>query len=95
MIDEYYYELFEYYKELLTEKQIEYFTDYYYSNLTLQEIADNNNVSRNAISKNIKDIIKKLELYEEKLKLYNKKNQIIKLIENLDKNIKERIKGLI
>ena len=95
MIDEYYYELFEYYKELLTNKQIEYFTDYYFNNLTLQEIADNNNVSRNAISKNIKDIINKLELYEEKLKLYDKKNKIEKLIENLDKDIKKRIEGLI
>ena len=95
MIDEYYYELFEYYKSLLTDKQVEYFTDYYYNNLTLQEIADNNNVSRNAIHKNIKDIIKKLELYEEKLKLYDKKNKIEKVIKDLDKNIQERIKGLI
>lgn len=95
MIDEFYYELFEYYKSLLTDKQIEYFIDYYYNNLTLQEIADNNNISRNAVSKNIKDIIKKLEYYEEKLKLYYKKCKIEKLIKNLDENIKERIKGLI
>lgn len=95
MIDEYYYELFEYYKVLLTDKQTEYFTDYYYNNLTLQEIADNNKVSRNAIHKNIRDIVKKLDIYEEKLKLYYKKEKIVKIIENLDENIKERIKGLI
>ena len=95
MIDEYYYELFEYYKVLLTDKQAEYFTDYYYNNLTLQEIADNNKVSRNAIHKNIRDIVKKLDIYEEKLKLYYKKEKIVKIIENLDENIKERIKGLI
>ena len=92
MIDEYYYEIFEYYKSLLTDKQIENFTDYYYNNLTLQEIADNNNVSRNAIHKNIKDILKKLEVYENKLKLYNKKVKIEKIIEKLDDDIKERIK---
>ena len=92
MIDEYYYEIFEYYKSLLTCKQVEYFTDYYYNNLTLQEIADNNNISRNAVHKNIKDILKKLEIYEEKLKVYKKKVRIEKIIENLDSSIKERIK---
>ena len=92
MIDEYYYEIFEYYKTLLTDKQVKYFIDYYYNNLTLQEIADNNNISRNAVHKNIKDILNKLEFYEKKLKLYNKKVRIEKIIVNLDQNIKERIK---
>ena len=55
--------LFDYYGELFTEKQKEYFIDYYFNNLTLQEIADNNSVSKNAIHKNIKDIIKKLYYY--------------------------------
>ena len=31
--------LFEYYKSLLTNKQKEYFIDYYYDNLTMEEIA--------------------------------------------------------
>ena len=61
--------LFDYYGELFTEKQKEYFKDYYFNNLTLQEIADNNNVSRNAIHKNIKEILSKLDYYESKLKL--------------------------
>ena len=65
--------LFDYYGELFTDKQKEYFTDYYFNNLTLQEIADNNNVSRNAVHKNIKDILVKLDYYEEKLKLYSNK----------------------
>ena len=30
--------LYEYYKDLLTEKQKEYFEDYYFDNLTLSEI---------------------------------------------------------
>ena len=49
--------LYDYYKELLTNKQREYFEDYYFDNLTLSEIADNNDVSRNAIHKQIKDVI--------------------------------------
>ena len=87
--------LFDYYGELFTDKQKEYFTDYYFNNLTLQEIADNNNVSRNAVHKNIKDILVKLDYYEEKLNLYSNKQKIEKLLENVDVNIKEKIEELI
>lgn len=87
--------LFDYYGELFTDKQKEYFTDYYFNNLTLQEIADNNNVSRNAVHKNIKDILTKLDYYEEKLNLYSNKQKIEKLLENVDVNIKEKIEELI
>lgn len=87
--------LFDYYGELFTDKQKEYFTDYYFNNLTLQEIADNNNVSRNAVHKNIKDILAKLDYYEEKLNLYNNKQKIEKLLENVDVDIKEKIEELI
>ena len=87
--------LFDYYGELFTDKQKEYFKDYYFNNLTLQEIADNNNVSRNAVHKNIKEILNKLDYYEEKLKLYSNKKQIEKLIENIDDEIKEKLKELI
>ena len=87
--------LFDYYGELFTDKQKEYFTDYYFNNLTLQEIADNNNVSRNAVHKNIKDITHKLDYYESKLNLYSNKIKIEKLIEKIDVEIKEKIKELI
>lgn len=87
--------LFDYYGELFTDKQKEYFTDYYFNNLTLQEIADNNNVSRNAVHKNIKDILTKLDYYEEKLNLYSNKQKIEKLLENVDVDIKEKIEELI
>ncbi len=94
-MDIHYVELFDYYGELFTDKQKEYFTDYYFNNLTLQEIADNNNVSRNAVHKNIKDIIQKLDYYESKLNLYSNKKKIEKLISNIDENIKVKIEELI
>ena len=47
--------LYDCYGELLTDKQKEYFLDYYFDNLTLSEIADNNSVSRNAIHKQLKE----------------------------------------
>lgn len=90
-----YIELFDYYGELFTEKQQEYFKDYYFNNLTLQEIADNNSVSRNAIHKIIKDILKKLDYYEEKLNLYSNRLKIEKIICNLDERIKEEIERLV
>lgn len=94
-MDIHYVELFDYYGELFTEKQKEYFTDYYFNNLTLQEIADNNNVSKNAVHKNIKDILQKLDYYESKLNLYGNKKKIEKLIKDIDVNIKKQIEELI
>lgn len=91
----YYVELFDYYGELFTSKQKEYFIDYYFNNLTFQEIADNNGISRNAVHKNIKDILKKLDYYEEKLSLYSNRKKILKILDKVDKNIKEEIEGLI
>lgn len=87
--------LYDYYGELLTDKQKNYFEDYYFSNLSLQEIAENNKVSRNAVHKSLKDITYKLYYFEDKLKLYKKGQEINKLIENIDENLKSKIKELI
>lgn len=88
-------DLYDYYGELLTEKQQEYFEDYYFNNLTLAEIAENNNISRNAIHKQIKDALNKLEIFEEKLQLLNKRKKIQEIIKNLDDKLKEKIEELI
>ena len=81
--------LFEYYKSLLTNKQKEYFIDYYYDNLTMEEIAINDNISKNAVSKQIKIIKDKLNFYEKNLKLYNNSLNIKKIIKN--KELLEKI----
>lgn len=91
----YYIELFDYYGDLFTLKQQNYFKDYYFDNLTLQEIADNNNVSRNAVHKNIKEIISKLDDYENKLHLYQNKKNIEIIISDLSEDIKEKIREFI
>lgn len=46
--------LYDYYGELLSDSQKEYFMDYYFNNLSLGEIADNLKISRNAVHKQIK-----------------------------------------
>jgi len=69
--------LYDYYKELLTEKQKNYFEDYYFQNLTLSEMSENYNISRNAVHKQIKDVEEKLYHYEACLHLYEKKQKIL------------------
>ena len=76
----YYSTLYDYYGGLLTDNQREIFEDYYFENLTLQEIADNNEVSKNAIHKTINTITKKLETYEEILKYDWKVTKIKELV---------------
>lgn len=79
---EYIINLYEYYKNLLTDKQRKYFEDYYFDNLTMEEIAENDSISKNAVSKQLINIKEKLDYYENNLKLYdNKKN-----IENILKD---------
>ena len=65
--------LYDFYSGLLTDKQQEYFEDYYFNNLSLGEIAENTGLSRNAIHKNIKSVEEKLCFYEEKLELCKRK----------------------
>jgi len=49
--------LFDYYSEMLTEKQKEYFDLYYGENLSLSEIADNDGISRQGV----RDVIVRAE----------------------------------
>lgn len=87
--------LFDIYGDLLTEKQQLYFKEYYFNNLTFQEIGEKYNISKNATFKQIKIIEEKLEEFEEKLKIFDKKNKIndiIKLENN--ENIKDQLRNL-
>ena len=65
--------LYDYYGKLLTDKQQKYFEDYYFDNLTMEEIAENDDISKNAVSKQLISIKEKLNYYEDILKLnYNR-----------------------
>jgi hypothetical protein len=89
-------DLYDFYKELFTEKQQMYFEDYYFNDLSLSEIAENYDVSRNAIHNQLKIIEENLLDYEKKLKLYDKKNKVIDILEDkIDNNIIEEIKGIL
>ena len=81
---EYIINLYEYYGKLLTSKQQQYFEDYYYENLTMEEIAENDLVSKNAVSKQLISIKNKLINFENNLHLYNNKLEITKLLKDTE-----------
>lgn len=72
--------LYDIYRELLTEKQRQYFEDYYFEDLSISEIADNRDVSRNAVFDQIKRVTLILNDYERKLKWLSKTKQISNLV---------------
>ena len=77
------------YGKLLTEKQFEFLNDYYKNDLSLSEIAENNNITRQAVRDIIKKGEKKLFEYEEKLlfmkKTVNQEKQIQKILSEITK----------
>lgn len=88
--------LFDLYEGLLTDKQKEYFKAYYFDDLSLSELSENYDISRNAVHKQIKEAIYKLQFYEEKLMLYQKKKRIYDIMNQIeDHHIKEQLKELL
>lgn len=64
--------LFDFYQSLLTSKQKSYMSLYYLDDLSLGEIAEEYDVSRQAVYDNIKRTEAMLEQYENKLLLLKK-----------------------
>ena len=81
--------LWQIYGKLLTDKQYEIINDYYNNDLSLSEIAENNNITRQAVRDVIKKGENKLFEYEEKLlimkKTLNQEKQIQEIISELNK----------
>lgn len=77
------------YGKLLTEKQYEVINDYYNNDYSLSEIAENNNITRQAVRDMIKKGESKLFEFEEKLlimkKMRNQEKQIQSIVEELNK----------
>ncbi|URZ00782.1 putative DNA-binding protein [Clostridium felsineum] len=75
------------YGSLLTEKQVNVMKLYYDDDLSMPEIAEINNTTRQAIHDLIKRCHKMLLGYEDKLKLVDKYNRN----ENIKKNLKDKL----
>ena len=85
--------LCEYYGSLLTKKQYTFLNDYYNNDLSLSEIADNNQITRQAVRDIIKKGEKKLFEYEEKLsfmkRMLKQNKKIAKILSQITKIQKE------
>ncbi len=73
----------ELYGKLLTKKQSEIIDDYYNRDLSLSEIAENNNITRQAVRDILKKGEKKLFEYEEKLQFMKRTSSQEKKIEKV------------
>lgn len=88
--------LYDLYGLLLTKKQQLYFEEYYFNNLSYGEISEKYQISRNACFRQLKIIENKLLEYEEKLKLFYKKEKINDIIKNIDDSkIKAELNNLL
>jgi uncharacterized protein len=75
--------LYDFYQSLLTPKQRSYMSLYYLDDYSLGEIAEEYEVSRQAVYDNIKRTEAMLEEYEEKLLLFQKFQERQQLIKKL------------
>lgn len=64
--------LLDFYGDLLTEKQRDIMQLYYYEDLSLSEIAENENISRQGVHDAIKHAEQYLDDFEEKMGLFRK-----------------------
>lgn len=88
--------LYDYYGELFNLLQKKYFEEYYFDNLSLAEISENEGKSRNAVHKCIKSVCNKLYEYEDKLKLYDKSKKLEEIIKKInDKEIENELRELL
>ncbi len=96
--NQHYIILYDFYGNLLTEKQQTYFKCYYFEDLSLGEISESYNVSRNAVYDSIQSTYKALDNFEEKLKLkakYDARNKLYKKYNNeVTKELIEKLKEL-
>lgn len=86
--------LFDFYQELLTEKQRELITQYFFEDLSLGELAEQHNISRQSIFDTIKKAQAKLIDYEAKLGLWAKYQRQQKMIAKLQELSSQAKQGL-
>jgi hypothetical protein len=76
--------LFDFYEELLTEKQRTFLRYYFHENYSLGEIASAFDISRQAVFEHIKRAEASLQEYEDKLQLLSKHEERLKQSEELE-----------
>lgn len=79
-----YSELFSEYKMLLTENQAEIFELYYFCDLSLREISEMKNISRQGVSDSVSKTRELLLAYESKLGLLQKKSKLLEIVNGFE-----------
>ena len=93
---EYIIALYEIYKELLNEKEKNYFEYYYFEDYSMQEIADLYKVSKAYASEYLNKINDKIINYEKILKINDRNSKIIDSLKNVnDSELKSKIIELL
>ena len=88
--------LFLYYRELFSRKQKEYLELYLEENSSLSEIAEEYNVTRQAVFDNIKRGFRQLDEYEEKLGIFKREKELKEKLEKLKNNFtRENLEKII
>ena len=87
--------LLDIYGKLLTEKQFKLLDDYYNNDLSLSEIAENEEITRQAVRDNLKKGENNLFEYEEKLEFMRKslenEKKIAQILSDINKIKKENL----
>ncbi|MFO7814298.1 MAG: putative DNA-binding protein [Halanaerobiales bacterium] len=93
--------LFDYYGNLLTNKQKKIVELYYYQDLSLGEIAENLEISRQGVYDHLHRAEDTLKSYEQELKLVKRNKKNIEIIKKLlefvknDDDLKERTRDFL
>ncbi len=81
--------LYDFYGELLNDHQRKVYEDFYFNDLTLSEIAEEEGISRQGVHDLVKRSAKALEEYEKKLHLVEKFLNIKDKVEKIQKLVQE------
>lgn len=88
-------ELYDIYGELIKSKQKDILDDYFDYNMTLSEIAEEKNISKQAVYDLIKKKCEVLETYEKVLKLLKFKNDVASCIKNINDNNFKKVEEIL
>jgi predicted DNA-binding protein YlxM (UPF0122 family) len=80
---EYEIQLFDYYGDLLTSHQKEILQEYYYEDLSMNEIAENYSISKSAVQDLIKRCLNQLNEYENKLNLIRMDRDLDRILDQM------------
>lgn len=83
-------DLYDIYSQLLTDKQKRIFELYYHEDLSLGEIADEEDISRQAVYDTLKRVSNLIESYEKVLNIHKNKKHSYEILKNIGLAIEHR-----